>query len=37
LNTLYGYNPTRDTWIPEDVLRRAAFIPFVGMKEDDLI
>ena len=37
LNTLYGYNPTRDKWIPEDVLRRAAFIPFVGMKEDDLI
>jgi hypothetical protein len=31
-NTLYGYNPVRDKWVPEGLLIRASLIPFVGME-----
>jgi hypothetical protein len=29
---LYGYKPLRDKWIPRAVIKRAAMIPFVGLK-----
>ncbi len=31
--TLYGYNPARDAWIPEKLVRNAAAIPYVGLKK----
>jgi hypothetical protein len=31
--TLYGYNPVRDAWIPEKLVRNAAAIPYVGLKK----
>lgn len=31
--TLYGYNPTRDKWVPRKVLENATKIPFVGLKK----
>jgi hypothetical protein len=30
-DTLYGYNPARDNWIPETLVRKAAMIPMVGL------
>jgi hypothetical protein len=33
LKTLYGYRPTRDNWVPKQVLLKAAQIPFVGLKK----
>ena len=30
--TLYGFRPRRDGWVPKPLLRRAAQIPFVGLK-----
>lgn len=30
--TLYGFRPRRDGWVPKPLLRRAANIPFVGLK-----
>jgi hypothetical protein len=30
--TLYGFRPRRDGWIPKPLLKRAAAIPFVGLK-----
>jgi hypothetical protein len=32
-NTLYGYKPRRNTWVPKDVLNGSAAIPFVGLKK----
>ena len=29
---LYGYKPLRDKWVPRTVIKRAAMIPFVGLK-----
>ena len=29
---LYGYNPIRDKWVPKQVIKRSAMIPFVGLK-----
>ena len=29
---LYGYKMARDKWIPRSIVRRAAMIPFVGLK-----
>jgi len=29
---LYGYRETRDKWIPRPIVRKAAMIPFVGLK-----
>jgi len=30
--TLYGFRPRRDGWVPKPLLKRAAHIPFVGLK-----
>ena len=30
---LYGYNPKRDTWVPNPVLKRSALIPVIGLKK----
>lgn len=30
--TLYGFKPRRDGWVPKPLLKRAAQIPFVGLK-----
>jgi hypothetical protein len=32
-NTLYGYKPRRNTWVPTNVLNKSAAIPFVGLKK----
>jgi hypothetical protein len=29
---LYGYKPMRDKWIPRPIIKKAAMIPFVGLK-----
>ena len=31
--TLYGYNPRRNAWVPEQLLDKVATIPFVGLKK----
>ena len=31
-NTLYGYNPRRNGWVPKNVINKSAAIPFVGLK-----
>jgi len=31
--TLYGFKPVRDSWVPRQVLRKSATIPFVGVKD----
>ena len=33
LNTLYGYNPRRNAWVPKNMLNKSAAIPFVGLKK----
>jgi hypothetical protein len=30
--TLYGYNPARDMWMPPELVKKAAMIPLVGLK-----
>lgn len=30
--TLYGYKPKRDAWVPRKIIRGAAAIPYVGLK-----
>ena len=30
--TLYGFKPRRDGWVPKPLLKRAAEIPFIGLK-----
>ena len=35
-DTLYGYNPTRDKWMPPELVRKAAMIPLVGLKISSL-
>lgn len=32
-NTLYGYKPRRNKWVPTNVLNKSAAIPFVGLKK----
>ena len=29
---LYGYKPVRDKWVPPPIIKKAAMIPFVGLK-----
>ena len=29
---LYGYKPVRDKWVPMEIIKRSAQIPFVGLK-----
>jgi hypothetical protein len=31
--TLYGYKPRRNQWVPKQILNKAAAIPFVGLKK----
>jgi hypothetical protein len=31
-DTLYGYNPARDRWMPKELVDKAASIPLVGLK-----
>lgn len=31
--TLYGFKPARNAWVPRPVIRKAAMIPFVGVKD----
>tara|TARA_R110002074_G_scaffold282245_3_gene453784 strand:- start:4795 stop:6129 length:1335 start_codon:yes stop_codon:yes gene_type:complete len=30
---LYGFNPTRDSWLPSVIIEKAKLIPFVGFKD----
>ena len=30
--TLYGFKPKRDQWVPKPLLRKSAMIPFIGLK-----
>jgi hypothetical protein len=32
-NTLYGYNPRRNMWVPKNIINKSAAIPFVGLKK----
>jgi hypothetical protein len=32
-NTLYGYNPRRNAWVPKNIINKSAAIPFVGLKK----
>lgn len=32
-NTLYGYNPRRNVWVPKNIINKSAAIPFVGLKK----
>jgi hypothetical protein len=36
-NILYGYNPRRDSWMPEVLVNKAAMIPIVGLKNTSFI
>ncbi len=29
---LYGYKPVRDKWVPRSIIKKAAMIPFIGLK-----
>jgi len=31
--TLYGFKPVRDQWVPKPILERSAMIPFIGLKK----
>ena len=31
--TLYGFKPIRDQWVPKPVLEKSAMIPFIGLKK----
>jgi hypothetical protein len=31
--TLYGFRPVRDSWVPKPIIRKSAMIPFVGVKD----
>lgn len=31
-DTLYGYSPARDSWMPRQLVKKAAMIPLVGLK-----
>lgn len=30
--TLYGFKPVRDKWVPKPILEKSAMIPFIGLK-----
>jgi len=36
-NILYGYNPKRNSWIPDVLVNKSAMIPFVGLKNTSFI
>ena len=31
--TLYGFKPIRDHWVPKPILEKSAMIPFIGLKK----
>ena len=31
--TLYGFKPARDAWVPKPIIRKSAMIPFIGVKD----
>jgi hypothetical protein len=31
--TLYGFKPVRDQWVPKPILEKSAMIPFIGLKK----
>ena len=31
--TLYGFKPIRDQWVPKPILEKSAMIPFIGLKK----
>jgi len=31
-DTLYGYSPARDSWMPRELVKKSAMIPLVGLK-----
>ena len=31
--TIYGFRPVRDSWVPKPIIRKSAMIPFVGVKD----
>jgi hypothetical protein len=33
IKLLYGYKPSRDRWVPKTIIKKAAQIPFVGLKK----
>jgi hypothetical protein len=33
VNTLYGYNPRRNVWVPKNIINKSGAIPFVGLKK----
>ena len=35
-NTLYSHYPKRDRWIPREIIRKSAMIPYIGLKNSDL-
>ena len=36
-NILYGYNPKRNSWMPEALVNKSATIPLVGLKNTSFI
>jgi len=36
-NILYGYNPKRNSWMPTNLINKAALIPIVGLKNTSFI
>lgn len=36
-NTLYGYNPSRNYWMPKNLINKSAMIPLVGLKNMSFI
>jgi hypothetical protein len=36
-NTLYGYNPVRNYWMPRNLINKSAMIPLVGLKNMSFI
>ena len=31
--TLYGFKPVRDHWVPKPILEKSSMIPFIGLKK----
>jgi len=36
-NVLYSFNPTRNSWMPRNLIHKSAMIPFVGLKNTSFI
>jgi hypothetical protein len=36
-NILYGYNPKRNSWMPEILVNKAAMIPLIGLKNTSFL